>query len=431
MASFAHPLLAPEECAASALTINGPALRDILDDDPDGVDLVNIGWPVVPGPSSGANALSSSRAPSPLQVPVPGGSVASTPLTIDRARAHSPTVGFPRPNSIPLPDSPDMRRSPTVSPRQSPVLLPDVDTEPIPALSLTTTAEDSQVRKRGREGPEGSLADSAEDNPARQGNRAESERVDGDDEGPSKVTKRRKLVKSTRKKNASSSLLVTRPTRSSMSLSAPPLPTHVPAVSNSTSSSLVVSYTWTHLYPLATSSAPGAVLDLPHDSPKWLVRAVQLFDMNLGPKWIRAVELWYTREESFGFADHGRFPNKEKHRPDAIGQWQKYDRSSSWRPGRIEFKDYSKEFWDWWLAIQKKRRGNDGTCKAVRDETLFDKDAFNFYGALGMLQIMAALFFWGNAIVEDRKAGGRAGEDGSWVEELDDVFWVMERLYAE
>jgi hypothetical protein len=67
----------------------------------------------------------------------------------------------------------------------------------------------------------------------------------------------------------------------------------------------------------------------------------------------------------------------------------------------------------------------------MRDVTLFDKSAFDFYGALGMLQVMAALFFWGDGIVQDRKVGGRAGEDGSWVEAVDDVFWVMERLYAE
>lgn len=438
MASFNHPLvLAPEECAANALPINGPALRDILDDNPDGVDLVNIGWPSSAGPSSGANTLSSSSAPIPLQVPIPGGSGARTPSPgVDQMRSYSPTVEFPQQHPIPLPGSPGIRRSPTVSPQRSPMVspqqsslpLPSIVTEPIPTLalsgSLSTAAEDSQVRKRGREEPEGSQADRADDNPEQ--TRAESETGNVDDQRPPKVAKR---AKSTRKKSRPSSLLVTRSTRPSKSLSTPrpagiPLlsMSSVPAVSNSA---------WTHLYPLATSSAPGASLDPPHDSPKWLSRAVQLFDINLGPKWIRAVGLWYTIEESFGFADRRRFPDKEKHRPDAIAQWQKNDRSTSWRPGRVQFESYGHDFWAWWLAIQPTRRANGGTDRSIRDVTVFDKSVFDFYGALGMLQVIAALFFWGNAIVEDRKVGGRAGEDGSWAEALDDVVWVMERLHAD
>lgn len=200
--------------------------------------------------------------------------------------------------------------------------------------------------------------------------------------------------------------------------------------STATLSPPTIPSTWTYPYPLATSSAPGAVLDIPHDAPKWLSRAVKLLDVDFGPSWVRVVELWFTREESFSFTDKGRFPDKERCRPDAIGMWQKYDRNPSWRPTSIHLESYAKDFWDWWLAIQPKRRVNERTRRSIRNEGLLDMSVFDVRGALGMLQVIAALFFWGNAIVDDRKAGGHAGEDGSWVEAVNDVFWVLERLYA-
>lgn len=313
-----------------------------------------------------------------------------------------------------LADSPSVHRSPTVTPSQSPRLPALAVPGLLPTLILSSPLRIAaeQIRKRGRDETEGVAEGNTKDTADGGGEVAGSEINAGGDEGPSSA-KRQKVNNPTALTNTRSSTL------SSTSQALPLNPTFTP------SSQLVV---WTHLYPLAASSAPGAVIDVPHDAPKWLSRAVRLLDINLGPSWIKTVELWYAREESFDFLDKGRFPDKEKSRPDAVAKWQKNDRNPLWRPGSLQLETYSKQFWDWWLAIQPKRRVNERTRRSTRDEALLDKGAFNIHGGLGMLQVIAALFFWGNAIVEDRKAGGHAGEDGSWAEAVEDVFWVMGKL---
>ena len=61
-------------------------------------------------------------------------------------------------------------------------------------------------------------------------------------------------------------------------------------------------------------------------------------NIDLDPAWVRAVELWYTREEGFGFAEKGRLPDKDRCRL-RYESWrqQKNHRNPAWRPPAIDF----------------------------------------------------------------------------------------------
>ena len=140
-------MAAPEECAANALPVDGPALRDVMDDNLDGVNLVNIGFPAASG--SGTDTRIHSRAQTPLRDPIsPRTEIPHTPIQQTRT---SPTVELIHQRPVPLLDSPGIGHSPTAPLQQSPILLPDVIPGPIPALTLSRSSSVIvEVWKRGR-----------------------------------------------------------------------------------------------------------------------------------------------------------------------------------------------------------------------------------------------------------------------------------------
>lgn len=150
---------------------------------------------------------------------------------------------------------------------------------------------------------------------------------------------------------------------------------------------------------------------------------------NLGPRWTHLVKLWYERKEDAGFKQTGRLPDPQNSRPDAIAAWAKNARKAHWRPKTIDITQYCETWWRWWLSLQPDWRNQGKPREPLR---VFPKDVDSGWewskcmGSNGVLQILAALFFWQDACL---KAGRvRLGVDNEWNGTVEDVIWVLEHL---
>lgn len=160
----------------------------------------------------------------------------------------------------------------------------------------------------------------------------------------------------------------------------------------------------------------------------WVPHGVGLLNVEcLGPDWVKAVRLWYERESDFGFNKKVTLPNRNKHRPGCVFYWQKNKRSITWRPQKIE-EDIEAKFLSWWAEAQPSWRIVKGSSPRVQFERPHSPPDWEgspvvvACGPNGLLQVLATLFFWADAL---RKSGESIA---GWVGAVTDVLWVLQHL---
>jgi hypothetical protein len=174
-------------------------------------------------------------------------------------------------------------------------------------------------------------------------------------------------------------------------------------------------------------SAPAVDLSVPHDAPAWLHQGLALINVNLlgSLLWAKLVRLWYQREEDLGFKTQGLL--KGQQRPTCISDWQKCARSQTYRP-TLDTKQFHSQFWTWWALVQLEWRVGQDTAMLLKVDGKLDWATLTAAGLNGILQALAALFFWGDTI---DKEGRKAEECANWTLCVSDVVWVLEKLPVE
>lgn len=153
------------------------------------------------------------------------------------------------------------------------------------------------------------------------------------------------------------------------------------------------------------------------DKPEWVTKATSLFEStNLGLEWKLLLSRWFKFEEQAGFQDSGKLGTRR--RPRAVADWIQRARTPTFRPEITDFDEFAADFTAWWQSVQPEWR-RSGNGEASRDDG--DWEDIRRSGVNGLVSVVAALFFWGNAIQP-------AGDRVKWVEALGDVTYVFEHL---
>lgn len=153
------------------------------------------------------------------------------------------------------------------------------------------------------------------------------------------------------------------------------------------------------------------------DKPDWVAKVTSLFEStNLGPEWAALLSGWFKFEEQAGFQDSGKLGTRR--RPRAVSDWIQRARTPTFRPEITDVDEFAADFTAWWQSLQPEWRCS-GNGEAARDDG--DWKDIRRSGVNGLVSVVAALFFWGNAIQP-------AGDRVDWLEALGDVTYVFEHL---
>ncbi|PPR04596.1 hypothetical protein CVT26_014759 [Gymnopilus dilepis] len=136
-----------------------------------------------------------------------------------------------------------------------------------------------------------------------------------------------------------------------------------------------------------------------------------------GSKWEDLLKLWLQFEKMHNFKGSSHLGTAS--RPREVGDWIQRARSASFRPV-IEPTTYGQRFWNWWAGLQPEWRviQQNTTSRSIAGSW----EALNKPGTNGLASVIAALFFWGFRLGEEREA------TSSWVLARDDVHWVLTQL---
>ena len=129
---------------------------------------------------------------------------------------------------------------------------------------------------------------------------------------------------------------------------------------------------------------------------------------------------WVQYEKYYDF--NGSSHLKATNRPQEVGEWIQRARSPSFRPN-IDLQTYEERFWKWWAALQPEWRTIDQNAPSRSVEGGWE--ALDKPGKNGLTSVVAALFFWGFHLGDQREL------TSSWVLARDDVCWVLNQLRAQ
>lgn len=170
-----------------------------------------------------------------------------------------------------------------------------------------------------------------------------------------------------------------------------------------------------------TSAASAAPNGIEGAGPAWISSALGMLRAEaLGAPWDEIVRLWEAFEVQNGAANVGRIGATR--RPTCVADWIQRARAPAYRPSITNFKKFSSDFFAWWAAIQPDWR-RDGDSALLRQSG--DMSDISRSGVNGLLSVLAALFFWGTALGENREV------DGDWKAAVEDVDWVLRELLRE
>ena len=136
-----------------------------------------------------------------------------------------------------------------------------------------------------------------------------------------------------------------------------------------------------------------------------------------GQGWVDLVRLWVKFEQEQGFEEKGKLATADC--PDAILQWKKRARSSTWRPDIPNVASFEREFRTWWISLQPTWRVSEGTIIAGGRG---DWDILRKSGQNGLVCVLVGLFYWGTAVQDNEN--GRKG----WAEHVEDCVFVLRQL---
>ncbi|KAJ7457539.1 hypothetical protein B0H11DRAFT_1738317 [Mycena galericulata] len=182
----------------------------------------------------------------------------------------------------------------------------------------------------------------------------------------------------------------------------------------------------------ARNSAGAAVaprptlVPCPPKAPEWFVEGhAAITKVDLGPHFDALVAAW-TRLEAASCFQNGPTNLPSRGRPKQVGTWIAGGRGKRGKEPKVtDPAAYAVEWQAWWDSLQPawREKGLDGRWSW---ETGYGAD--NEWGALmqwgvnGSLSILASLYFWGCAVVDD--PAGRV----AWDAAACDVGWMLEGL---
>jgi hypothetical protein len=136
----------------------------------------------------------------------------------------------------------------------------------------------------------------------------------------------------------------------------------------------------------------------------WFSDLQRMFlEQDLGQDWKNLISSWAAFEGRAQEMEVRRLPTAR--RPEAVGMWIARKRSLTWRPTIANLENYKNDFNDWWVSLQPTWRVVGG--RVDRSLTQGNWDCLRAPGTNGILSIICALFFWGLAAQETRKAAHR------------------------
>ncbi|KAJ7687207.1 hypothetical protein B0H14DRAFT_899964 [Mycena olivaceomarginata] len=152
-----------------------------------------------------------------------------------------------------------------------------------------------------------------------------------------------------------------------------------------------------------------------------------------GVEWGGCVQKFYNFEAAWGY-DEGSWKMATKDRPRQVTGWLSRGRKWTMPPalggllGRREATGQAEElwvglFWAWWRTLQPDERAELGNRELSRPEKADWSRMAQMHGNNGLLQVMAALLWWGDVA---QKRGEEEREE--WLVAVRDVTWVLEQL---
>ncbi len=170
----------------------------------------------------------------------------------------------------------------------------------------------------------------------------------------------------------------------------------------------------------AGSVASSIALDAPDGSPEWVIKALTLLRATaLGSEWEKLIDTWLEFEGQSSFTGSDYLTANS--RPRAITDWIQRARAPNYRPVIKSVSKFAESFAAWWSTMQPSWRVANS-----RDELSGDWEKIRRPGVNGLLSVMAALFFWGDAMKNTEAASNN--EQATWLKALNDVMYVLESL---
>ncbi|KAJ7117329.1 hypothetical protein C8R43DRAFT_902055 [Mycena crocata] len=181
---------------------------------------------------------------------------------------------------------------------------------------------------------------------------------------------------------------------------------------------------------MTTSPSASNLTPCPPTAPPWFVDArTEITQMDLGPHFQGLVSAW-TRVEYASRFEHSSQNLSSKARPTQVGTWiGPNQRGKRGDPTKLLVLDpvaYALQWKAWWDSLQPewRVRGEDGRWVA---EGPYGPDGREWgplyrWGVNGTLSLLAALYFWGCAVIGDETLRLH------WEEQVNDVGWMMEGM---
>jgi hypothetical protein len=174
------------------------------------------------------------------------------------------------------------------------------------------------------------------------------------------------------------------------------------------------------------------------DRAEWTVelgRAHAAFEVGRawGVEWAVCVQKFFDFEGAWGFVE-GSWSMPKPSRPQQVSGWLSRGRKWTLPPalggllGRRQAEGMSAElwvgvWWGWWRGLQPAEREVLANGELSRPETAGWSAMARMYGNNGLMQVMAALVWWGEVA---QKRGREDVEE--WCVAVRDVTWVLEQL---
>jgi hypothetical protein len=171
------------------------------------------------------------------------------------------------------------------------------------------------------------------------------------------------------------------------------------------------------------------------DWSKELGRAHAVFEVgrSWGVEWAKCVQNFFNFESAWGYSE-GSSKMVTANRPRQVTGWLNRGRKWTMPPalggllGRREAVGMAEElwvslFWKWWRSLQPKERVLLDNGELSRPEAADWSGMAQMYGANGLLQVMAALVWWGEVAAKREE-----DEIEEWRVAVREMTWVLEQL---
>ncbi|KAJ7856843.1 hypothetical protein B0H14DRAFT_2257617, partial [Mycena olivaceomarginata] len=161
----------------------------------------------------------------------------------------------------------------------------------------------------------------------------------------------------------------------------------------------------------------------PEQAPDWFINAYrEVTRTNLGAHFNAAVAAWMRIEAASKF-QNPKEALSSKGRPKIIADWIGGGQGQKQAALVVKNgKKFGKEWWKWWDGLQPewrlRREDGLGLTGENSGEGEWGDTQLIYWGQNGTLSIVAGLFFWGLAVMNDSELRGE------WEITVNDTVWI-------